>query len=81
VGKAKRAHVFLQHCRDIYVGTALAHLCPPYDSAIAPYELNANQSLARSTYEPSAVITTIRVPVATKGGTIVRTPFDNVAGL
>ena len=37
--------------------------------------------LARSTYEPSAVITTILVPVVTKGGTLVRTPLESSAGL
>src|SRR6185295_14839613 len=41
----------------------------------------AAHSFARSTYEPSAVITTTRVPAVMNGGTLVRTPFDNVAGL
>src|SRR5581483_3037328 len=39
------------------------------------------QSFARSTYDPSSVITTIRVPVVICGGTAVRTPLDNTAGL
>src|SRR4029077_12582344 len=40
-----------------------------------------DQSLARSTYEPSAVLTTTRVPVTMWVGTMVRTPFDSMAGL
>ncbi|MEA2834983.1 MAG: hypothetical protein QOG66_3185 [Methylobacteriaceae bacterium] len=40
-----------------------------------------NQSFARSTYDPSSVITTIRVPGWICGGTITRAPFDIFAGL
>jgi hypothetical protein len=40
-----------------------------------------DQSFARSTYDPSSVITTTRVPGPMNGGMLVRTPFDSVAGL
>jgi hypothetical protein len=39
------------------------------------------QSFARSTYDPSSVEITIRVPAATWGGTVVRTPLSSIAGL
>jgi len=39
------------------------------------------QSFARSTYDPSSVATTMRVPDTICGGTMVRTPFDRSAGL
>ena len=38
------------------------------------------QSFARSTYDPSAVMITTRVPAVIWGGTMVRTPLDSVAG-
>ena len=43
--------------------------------------MKKTQSLARSAYVPSAVITTIRVPAVMCGGTITRMPFDIIAGL
>jgi hypothetical protein len=53
-----------------------ASVSTSHDSDVAP-----NYSFARSTYDPSSVITTTRVPAPMNGGTLVRTPFDSVAGL
>jgi CheY-like chemotaxis protein len=51
------------------------------ERTISRTALGPRQSLARSTYEPSAVITTILVPAVTKAGTMVRTPLERTAGL
>ena len=60
-------------------------LKPIYENDVQgrPAERLANpyQSFARSTYEPSSVDTTIRVPATIWGGTVVRTPFESIAGL
>lgn len=48
---------------------------PPGDAPTMP------QPLARSTYEPSLVMTTIFVPVSMCGGTVVRAPLERMAGL
>lgn len=50
-------------------------------SGLGLADLRDTQSFARSTYAPSAVITTTRVPGAMCGGTVVRTPLESTAGL
>ena len=47
----------------------------------AAWDIDKPQSFARSTYAPSAVITTTRVPADMCGGTAVFTPLESSAGL
>lgn len=67
--------------------TPVASLAPNFitgayrDSVILDAHCPTSQSFARSTYAPSAVMTTTRVPALMCGGTSVRTPLDSVAGL
>ena len=58
----------------------LAHLRRSVDRRLV-LSVRPRQSFARSTYEPSSVWMTTRVPAPTCGGTMVRTPLSRMAGL